>query len=85
MVNALINNRPARIFLSSKHFRKNTMINYQPSSTCYDQIPYNRSGRSGLILPALSLGLWHNFGDADKLEVAENIILKAFDQVLSQE
>ncbi|HOI31496.1 MAG: L-glyceraldehyde 3-phosphate reductase [Bacteroidales bacterium] len=56
------------------------MINYQPSSTRYNQIPYNRSGRSGLKLPALSLGLWHNFGDADNFEVAENIILKAFDQ-----
>ncbi len=55
------------------------MINYQPSSTRYDQIPYNRSGRSGLKLPALSLGLWHNFGDIDDFEVAENIILKAFD------
>jgi len=56
------------------------MINYQPASTRYDQMPYNRSGRSGLKLPALSLGLWHNFGDIDDFEIAENIILKAFDQ-----
>jgi L-glyceraldehyde 3-phosphate reductase len=41
---------------------------------------YNRSGRSGLKLPALSLGLWHNFGDIDNFEMAEKIILKAFDQ-----
>jgi L-glyceraldehyde 3-phosphate reductase len=56
------------------------MINYQPASTRYDQVPYNRSGRSGLKLPALSLGLWHNFGDIDNFEMAEKIILKAFDQ-----
>ena len=56
------------------------MINYQPASTRYDRMPYNRSGRSGLKLPALSLGLWHNFGDIDDFEIAENIILKAFDQ-----
>jgi len=42
-------------------------------------MPYNRSGRSGLKLPALSLGLWHNFGDIDDLDVARKIILKAFD------
>lgn len=56
------------------------MINYQPASTRYDQVPYNHSGRSGLKLPALSLGLWHNFGDIDNFEMAEKIILKAFDQ-----
>jgi L-glyceraldehyde 3-phosphate reductase len=56
------------------------MINYQPASTRYDQMLYNRSGRSGLKLPALSLGLWHNFGDIDNFEMAEKIILKAFDQ-----
>ncbi|MBU2465126.1 MAG: L-glyceraldehyde 3-phosphate reductase [Bacteroidetes bacterium] len=55
------------------------MSTYSPSSTRYDQMPYNRSGRSGLKLPALSLGLWHNFGDIDDLDVARKIILKAFD------
>ncbi|MDA3944787.1 MAG: L-glyceraldehyde 3-phosphate reductase [Bacteroidetes bacterium] len=55
------------------------MSTYSPSSTRYDQIPYQRTGRSGLKLPALSLGLWHNFGDIDDLDVARKIILKAFD------
>ena len=56
------------------------MINYQPVSTRYDRMPYNRSGRSGLKLPALSLGLWHNFGDIDDFKVAEDIVLNAFNQ-----
>lgn len=56
------------------------MINYQPVSTRYDRMPYNRSGRSGLKLPALSLGLWHNFGNIDDFKVAEDIVLNAFNQ-----
>lgn len=40
---------------------------------------YNRCGRSGIILPAISLGLWHNFGDIDNQEEAEKMILYAFD------
>ena len=40
---------------------------------------YNRCGNSGLLLPALSLGLWHNFGHIDNLENARNILRVAFD------
>ena len=40
---------------------------------------YQRCGKSGLLLPALSLGLWHNFGDIDDLENARNILRLAFD------
>ena len=36
---------------------------YDPADTRYDSMTYRRSGRSGLRLPAVSLGLWHNFGD----------------------
>lgn len=45
----------------------------------YESMPYRRSGRSGLRLPAISLGCWHNFGDeADQTE-AERMLLRAFD------
>jgi L-glyceraldehyde 3-phosphate reductase len=45
----------------------------------YDRIPYRRCGRSGLRLPALSLGLWHNFGDDKPLETQRAILRRAFD------
>ena len=38
-------------------------MNYAPAGSRYDQMVYRECGRSGLKLPALSLGLWHNFGD----------------------
>ncbi len=41
---------------------------------------YRRCGRSGLLLPAISLGLWHNFGDGDDLETGRDILRQAFDQ-----
>jgi len=41
---------------------------YLPSSTRYDTMLYNRCGLSGIKLPAISLGLWHNFGDVDIFE-----------------
>ncbi len=52
---------------------------YRPSDARYATIRYNRSGRSGLKLPAISLGLWHNFGGVDTLENARAMILGAFD------
>jgi L-glyceraldehyde 3-phosphate reductase len=42
-------------------------------------MPYRRTGRSGLILPPISLGLWHNFGGVDQLENARKMLLRAFD------
>ncbi|WP_436493423.1 L-glyceraldehyde 3-phosphate reductase [Actinokineospora sp. HUAS TT18] len=45
----------------------------------YDRIPYNRCGRSGLKLPAVSLGLWHNFGDDQPHEIGRTILRRAFD------
>lgn len=50
-----------------------------PSPSRYDTMPYRRCGRSGLKLPAVSLGLWHNFGGVDTLETAQAMILRAFD------
>jgi L-glyceraldehyde 3-phosphate reductase len=53
---------------------------YTPSPTRYDSMPYNRCGHSGLLLPALSLGLWHNFGDVDDFKNSRAIIRHAFDK-----
>jgi L-glyceraldehyde 3-phosphate reductase len=50
-----------------------------PSAQRYDAMVYRRCGRSGLKLPAISLGLWHNFGGVDTLEVARAMIHRAFD------
>lgn len=53
---------------------------YTPSPARYDGMKYNRCGKSGLLLPAISLGLWHNFGQVDDFQNARNIILHAFDK-----
>lgn len=52
---------------------------YQAASDRYDSMTYNRCGRSGLKLPAVSLGLWHNFGGVDSLETGRAIVHRAFD------
>jgi L-glyceraldehyde 3-phosphate reductase len=52
---------------------------YVPAEDRYESIPYRRTGRSGLKLPAISLGLWHNFGDDKPLEVQRAVLRRAFD------
>jgi L-glyceraldehyde 3-phosphate reductase len=52
---------------------------YAASEARYDKMRYNRCGRSGLKLPAISLGLWHNFGGVDSLENSRQMIRRAFD------
>jgi L-glyceraldehyde 3-phosphate reductase len=52
---------------------------YVPDSTRYDTMKYNRVGRSGLKIPAISLGLWHNFGGSDSYENMRKIVFRAFD------
>jgi L-glyceraldehyde 3-phosphate reductase len=52
---------------------------YLPAPDRYDAMPYRRCGRSGLLLPALSLGLWHNFGEDRSLEGQRAILRRAFD------
>ncbi len=54
-------------------------MTYIASETRYDSMQYRRSGHSGLRLPAISLGLWHNFGGVDTLKNARAIIRRAFD------
>jgi L-glyceraldehyde 3-phosphate reductase len=54
-------------------------VTYAPSSERYDRMPHRRCGRSGLQLPVLSLGLWHNFGGDRPLEESRAIVRRAFD------
>lgn len=54
-------------------------MTYLAADTRYDSMPYRRVGRSGLKLPAISLGLWHNFGDDKPFEVQRAILRRAFD------
>lgn len=53
---------------------------YTPSQNRYESARFNRCGRSGLMLPAVSLGLWHNFGGVDGFETGRQILLAAFDR-----
>lgn len=52
---------------------------WTPAPTRYDAMPYRLCGRSGLKLPALSLGLWHNFGDTTPLSLQREMVTTAFD------
>lgn len=52
---------------------------YTAMQTRYEDMVYNRTGRSGLLLPAISLGLWHNFGGVDVRENGRAMALRAFD------
>jgi L-glyceraldehyde 3-phosphate reductase len=54
-------------------------MTYFPLQTRYDSMRYNRCGRSGIKLPAISLGLWHNFGGVDVLENCRAMLRRAFD------
>lgn len=54
-------------------------MSYQPADDRYDAMQYRRSGRSGLKLPAITLGLWYNFGGIDPFENARSMIRRAFD------
>ena len=52
---------------------------YSPNGARYDKMVFNRCGRSGLNLPAISLGLWHNFGGTDVFEKSRRMVLQSFD------
>jgi L-glyceraldehyde 3-phosphate reductase len=54
-------------------------MTYVPAGDRYDRMLYNRCGRSGLLLPAISLGLWQNFGGDRPLETSRAIVRRAFD------
>ncbi|MEQ8698322.1 MAG: L-glyceraldehyde 3-phosphate reductase [Bauldia litoralis] len=55
-------------------------MTYVPDADRYDRMSYRRSGRSGLDLPAISLGLWQNFGGVDTYEVGRAMLRRAFDR-----
>jgi len=52
---------------------------YKPDAGRYESVPFKRTGRSGLDLPAISLGLWHNFGGVDRIENGRAMLRRAFD------
>ncbi|HEU0257362.1 MAG TPA: aldo/keto reductase [Microbacteriaceae bacterium] len=54
-------------------------MTYAPDAHRYDTMTYRRSGRSGLLLPAVSLGIWHNFGPSRSFETQRAIVRRAFD------
>jgi len=54
-------------------------MTYSAAENRYESMPYRRVGRSGLKLPAISLGLWHNFGDDKRFEEQRDILRRAFD------
>jgi L-glyceraldehyde 3-phosphate reductase len=54
-------------------------VSYAPAADRYERMVYNRCGRSGLLLPAVSLGLWRNFGGDRPFETVREIVLRAFD------
>jgi L-glyceraldehyde 3-phosphate reductase len=54
-------------------------VTYSAADARYESIPYRPTGRSGLKLPAISLGLWHNFGDDKPLETQRAVLRRAFD------
>jgi L-glyceraldehyde 3-phosphate reductase len=55
-------------------------MNYIASENRYLEMQYRRCGKSGIRLPEISLGLWHNFGYVDRFDVARQIVLRAFDR-----
>jgi L-glyceraldehyde 3-phosphate reductase len=54
-------------------------MTFSPAADRYQRMPYNRCGRSGVRLPAVSLGLWHNFGHERPLDTQRAILRRAFD------
>ena len=54
-------------------------MNYTPNPDRYGQMPYRRCGKSGLLLPAISLGLWHNFGNITPFNTQQSILRTGFD------
>src|ERR1700749_4754767 len=60
--------------------RRATRMSYVPSTKRYDGAEFRRCGRSGIVLPPVSLGLWQNFGGADVFETGRAVVRRAFDR-----
>ena len=54
-------------------------MSFTASPVRYEAMNYARCGRGGLMLPRISLGLWHNFGDVDRYAVGRDVVLRSFD------
>src|SRR5437763_12208122 len=54
-------------------------MSYRPADIRYDAMTYQRCGKSGVKLPAISLGLWHNFGGVDRFSNSRAMVRRAFD------
>ena len=59
-------------------------MTYVPAENRYESMQYKRCGESGLLLPAVSLGMWHNFGDTASYENMKQICFRAFDLGMRQ-
>src|SRR6202046_5991635 len=55
-------------------------MSYVADAKRYEDAQFRRCGRSGIVLPAISLGLWHNFGGADVFETGRAVLRRAFDR-----
>lgn len=55
-------------------------MSYMPNAERYDGAEFRRCGRSGIVLPPVSLGLWQNFGGVDVFETGRAVIRRAFDR-----
>jgi L-glyceraldehyde 3-phosphate reductase len=76
---APLNLSQAPIAVSDAASSSRRSIMYVADNQRYDFMPYRRSGRSGIKLPAISLGLWHNFGGIDNFENSRAMLRRAFD------
>jgi L-glyceraldehyde 3-phosphate reductase len=63
----------------TKYVAKSPLEPFVPESERYENMNYRRTGRSGLMLPAVSLGMWHNFGDINTFSTQRAILRRAFD------
>lgn len=68
-----------RVAVKATERPKTIIMGYTASDTRYDSMQYRRAGRSGVDLPAISFGLWQNFGDDASQKTIEEILFKAFD------
>lgn len=66
--------------LEVQEWREN--MNYIAKTERYETMKYNRCGKSGLFLPAMSLGLWHNFGNTSDFTNCREMLLESFDRAL---
>lgn len=71
--------RGGGVYLKKIHYKGWMTLVYEAKQSRYDKMKYNRTGHSGLLLPAISLGLWHNFGGVDSYENGRAMMRRAFD------